>query len=90
MKNLFLVGSMFIPYVGWGIAGLSVLTQGAGLAAVLGKMGSRVFGNDNPQFLNNLEGFTHSVNRMYAKSEYAQEHPWSWENLIDMVGDVAG
>lgn len=90
MKNLFLVGSMFIPYVGWGIAGLSVLTQGAGLAAVLGKMGSRVLGNDNPEFLNNLEGFTHSVNRMYAKSEYAQEHPWSWENLIDMAGDVAG
>ncbi len=90
MKNLFLVGSMFIPTVGWGIAGLSILTQGAGLAAILGKMGSRVLGNDNPEFLNNLEGFTHSVNRMYAKSEYAQEHPWSWENLIDMVGDVAG
>ena len=38
MKNLFLVGTMFIPYVGPWVAGASVLTQSVGLLGTLGKM----------------------------------------------------
>lgn len=37
LKNLALVGTMFIPYVGPWIAGLSIATQLAGLGATLGK-----------------------------------------------------
>ena len=44
-KNLALVGSMFIPYVGWGVAAASVALQSAGLFATLGKM---LAGADNP------------------------------------------
>lgn len=85
-KNLALVGSMFIPYVGPWIAGLSVATQLAGLGATLGKM---ALGSDSP-ILNDIEGWSKSVNRQTAKSQYAQEHTWCWENFIDLIGDTMG
>jgi hypothetical protein len=44
MRNAALVGSMFIPYVGPWITGLSVATQTAGLLATLGKL---FVGNDS-------------------------------------------
>ncbi len=85
-KNLALVGSMFIPYVGPWIAGLSVATQLAGLGATLGKM---ALGSDSP-VLNEIEGWSKSVNRQTAKSQYAQEHTWCWENFINLIGDTMG
>ncbi len=86
MKNLALVGSMFIPYVGPWIAGLSVATQMAGLGATLGKM---LVGSDSPT-LSAIEGWSQSLNRQTAKTEYAQKNTWCWENFIDLIGDVAG
>lgn len=86
LKNLALVGTMFIPYVGPWIAGLSVASQTAGLLGTLGKM---FVGSDSPT-LSALEGWAKSVNRQTATSEYAQEHPWCWENMINLVGDVVG
>ena len=86
MKNLALVGSMFIPYVGPWIAGLSVATQMAGLGATLGKM---LVGSDSPT-LSAIEGWSQSLNRQTAKTEYAQQNTWCWENFIDLIGDVAG
>lgn len=86
LKNLVLVGSMFLPYVGPWIAGASVAVQGAGLLATLGKM---TFGSDSPN-LSAIEGWVNSVNRQTAKTDYAQEHTWCWENFINLVGDVAG
>nr|DAD59278.1 MAG TPA: envelope glycoprotein [Bacteriophage sp.] len=68
MKNLALVGSMFIPYVGPWIAGLSVATQMAGLGATLGKM---LVGSDSPTF-SAIEGWSQSLNRQTAKTDYAQ------------------
>lgn len=86
MKNLALVGSMFIPYVGPWIAGLSVATQMAGLGATLGKM---LVGSDSPTF-SAIEGWSQSLNRQTAKTDYAQQNTWCWENFIDLIGDVAG
>ncbi len=85
LKNAALVGSMFIPYVGPVITGLSVATQTAGLLATLGKL---VAGNDSPT-LNNIQGWTKSVNRQSA-TEYAQQHTWCAENFINMIGDTIG
>lgn len=85
LKNAALVGSMFIPYVGPVITGLSVATQTAGLLATLGKL---VAGNDSPT-LNNIQGWAKSVNRQSA-TEYAQQHTWCAENLINMIGDTIG
>lgn len=86
LKNAALVGSMFIPYVGPWIAGLSVATQLAGLGATLGKM---IAGSDNPT-LSEIEGWAKSVSRQGAQTEYAQENTWCWENFINLIGDVAG
>lgn len=85
LKNAALVGSMFIPYVGPVITGLSVATQTAGLLATLGKL---VAGNDSPT-LNNIQGWAKSVNRQ-SDTEYAQQHTWCAENFINMIGDTIG
>lgn len=85
LKNAALVGSMFIPYVGPVITGLSVATQTAGLLATLGKL---VAGNNSPT-LNNIQGWAKSVNRQSA-TEYAQQHTWCAENFINMIGDTIG
>ena len=84
MKNLALVGSMFIPYVGWGIAAASVAHQMAGLTATFGKM---LAGSDSPT-LNALEGWVKSTDRRNLKTEYAQQNMWCWENFIDLIGDT--
>jgi len=59
MKNMALVGTMFIPYVGPWIAGLSIATQSAGLLATLGKM---LVGSDSPT-LSSIEGWSKSLSR---------------------------
>ena len=86
LKNLALVGTMFIPYVGPWIAGLSIATQAAGLLGTLGKMAG---GSDAPTW-SALEGWSKSVSRQGVTTEYAQEHTWCWENFINLIGDVAG
>lgn len=86
LKNLALVGTMFIPYVGPWITGISIATQLAGLGATLGKM---LVGSDSPT-LSAIEGWSQSVNRQNAKTQYAQENTWCWENFINLIGDVAG
>ena len=83
-KNLALVGSMFIPYVGWGVAAASVVHQTAGLFATFGKM---LAGADNPT-LNAVEGWVKSTDRRNLKTEYAQQNMWCWENFIDLIGDT--
>lgn len=83
-KNLALVGSMFIPYVGWGVAAASVAHQSAGLFATLGKM---LAGSDSPT-LDAIEGWVKSVDRRNLKTEYAQQNMWCWENFIDLIGDT--
>ena len=86
MRNLALVGTMFIPYVGPWIAGISIATQVAGLLGTLGKM---VVGSDSPTF-SAWEGWSKSMNRQTATTDYAKEHPWCLENMINLIGDVMG
>lgn len=85
LKNAALIGSMFIPYVGPVITGLSVATQTTGLLATLGKL---VAGNEN-KTLNNIQGWAKSVNRQNS-TEYAQNNTWCTENFINMIGDTIG
>jgi hypothetical protein len=66
LKNAALVGSIFIPYVGPAVRGLSVLTQMAGLGATFAKLFA---GNDN-ETLNNIQGWAKTVNRS-TQTEYA-------------------
>ena len=83
LKNTILVGSMFLPYVGGFFRGLSVLTQSVGLLGTLGKIAT---GSDSKLF-NEMEGWSSSVNRQTAKSEYAQQNVWCLENMINLIGD---
>jgi hypothetical protein len=83
-KNLALVGTMFIPYVGWGVAAASIAHQMAGLGATFGKM---LVGADN-ETLNAIEGWVKSTDRRTLKTEYAQQKTWCWENFINLVGDI--
>lgn len=85
MRNATLVGSMFLPYVGPWIAGISVATQTAGILANLGKL---FYGEEN-ETLNNIVGWTKSVNRQ-GQTEYAAQNTWSMENIINMIGDTVG
>jgi hypothetical protein len=75
---------MFIPYVGPVIAGISMGINSLDLVAKLGKM---IGGSDNST-LSALEGWSKSMNRQMAKSEYAQQHTWSFENILDSVCDL--
>ena len=86
LRNLSLVGTMFIPYVGPWVAGLSVATQSAGMLGTLGKM---LVGSESPTF-SALEGWSKSMSRSGSVTEYAAENPWCWENMINLIGDVAG
>lgn len=86
LKNAALVGLMFIQPIGPWIAGLSMATQLAGVGAVFGKM---LVGSDSPT-LSAIEGWSKSMSRQGAQTEYAQQHTWCWENFINLIGDVAG
>lgn len=86
MRTLALVGSMFLPYVGPWIAGISIATQMAGL---LGTMGKMISGSNSPTF-SALEGWSKSMSRQGATTEYARQHPWCVENMINLIGDVFG
>ncbi len=85
LKNLALVGTMFIPGVGPWVTGLSIATQLVGMMGTLGKM---VVGSDSPT-LSAMEGWSKSLNKQGAVSEYAQQNVWCWENGINLIGDVA-
>lgn len=85
LKNAALVGSMFLPYVGPAVRGLSVLTQMTGLGATFAKLFA---GNDN-ETLNNIQGWAKTVNRS-TQTEYAAQNTWCTENFLNMIGDTVG
>lgn len=84
MKNLALVGGMFIPYVGPYVTALSLIPQLAGIAGTMGKM---AFGSNSP-ILSELEGFKKSWELQGNVSETAQDSVWNLENFINLVGDT--
>mgnify|MGYP003289231792 CR=1 FL=1 len=85
MKNMALVGSMFLPVVGPYIALASVATPSVGLLGALGKM---ALGSDS-EISNTMHAWAKTVNRQ-SVSEYASQNTWCWENLINMIGDTVG
>ena len=85
MKELALVGTMFLPYIGPYIATLSIATQSAGFLSTLGKM---FLGSDSPP-LSSIEGWVPPPPRQTAKTDYAKQNTWCWENFLSLIGDVA-
>lgn len=85
LKNAALVGSMFIPYIGPVVTGLSVLSQTAGLIGTFGKMAANLTNSDD-SWANELEGWSKSVSRN-ATTQYAAENTWCWENFFNLIGD---
>lgn len=86
MKNTFKIAPMFVPYVGPVYIGLGIANE---LAKVLPIIYKTTFGlaGASTDWANKLEGFAYSMNG--GVSEYAQQHPWAAENILNMVGDVA-
>jgi hypothetical protein len=85
LKNLALVGSMFLPVVGKPIIAASVASQSMGLLGTLGKM---FLGSENKS-ANNLHAWAKTVNR-HSSTEYASQNTWCWENMLNMIGDTVG
>jgi hypothetical protein len=85
LKNLALVGSMFLPVVGKPIIAASIATQSIGLLGALGKM---FLGSEN-ETVNNMHAWAKTVNRQ-STSEYASQNTWCWENMLNMIGDTVG
>lgn len=85
LKNLALVGSMFLPVVGKPIIAANVAAQSVGLLGALGKM----FLGSESETTNNMHAWAKTVSRQTA-TEYASQNTWCWENLINMIGDTVG
>lgn len=86
LKNLALVGSMFIPGVGEYIALTSAVVQTAGLFGTI----DRMITGDSSEFARNLEGWAQSMNRQTGRTEEATANPWSMESFVNLVADVVG
>lgn len=86
MKQVAMVGSMLIPYVGGLVVGMSVLQQAMGLLGTFGKVFT--FSSNNST-LSYLEGLSESWSRD-SKSQYAQQNAFALENWISLIGDVVG
>ena len=84
LKNLALVGSMFIPGVGEYVALTSAVLQTAGLFGTMGRM----FTGDSSEFARNLEGWGQSINRQSGRTEAAVSNPWSMESFLNLAADV--
>lgn len=84
MKNAFLVGSMFIPYVGPVITGATILQQAASFGATLGKIATS---SDNKAF-NFIQGIAEASDPFRTRSEYSQQNMWTLENIFGMMGDT--
>lgn len=82
VKSVVKVAPAFIPYIGpWYIAA----RIGVNSMDLFAKIGKMVAGSDSPN-LSAIEGFSASLGT--SVSDYAQEHLWSIENLLNMSADV--
>lgn len=82
MKNVATIAPMFIPYIGPWYIGAGIATEVAKVGAVLGK----IFAGSDNKFLSAVEGFTQSLEP--TSSQYAQDHAWALENIVNLTGDV--
>ena len=82
MRNALKIAPFFIPQVAPLYAAASI---GINLTEALGTLGKLVTGSEN-NTLNELTGLMSSLNQ--TTSEYGQQHTFSLENIINMVGDT--
>lgn len=86
MKNTFKIAPMFVPYVGPVYIGMGIANE---LAKVLPVIYKTTFGlmGASTDWANKVEAFAYSMDS--GTSEYAKQHMWAAENILNMVGDVA-
>lgn len=86
MKNTFKIAPMFVPYVGPAYIALGISNE---LAKVLPIIYKTTFGlaGASTDWANKVEAFAYSMDS--GTSEYAKQHTWAAENILNMVGDVA-
>lgn len=82
VRNVVKVAPAFIPYVAPWYIGARVGLETVNLFTKLGKI---VAGSDSPK-LSAIEGFIKSTD--FSTSDYASQHMWSVENLLNMSADV--
>lgn len=82
VKDIIKVAPAFIPYVGPWYLAARVTLEASNLFAKMGKMFS---GGDNETF-SKMEGFYKSMT--LDQSDFANEHPWRLENMLNMSADV--
>ena len=82
MLNAAKIVPLFIPYVGPAYMYTSLALAGTEALATLGKM----FTNSNNASLNETTSFIRSLNT--GVSEYGQQHAFSMENILNMVGET--
>lgn len=85
MKNTFKIAPMFVPYVGPAYVALGITNE---LAKVLPIIYKTTFGlaGASKDWANKVEAFAYSMDS--GTSEYAKQHTWAAENILNMVGDV--
>lgn len=82
VKQIVKAAPAFIPFVSPWYIGARVALETSDLLSKLGKM---AFGSDN-KTLSAIEGFNKSL--QMSNSDYAYQHPWSMENMLNMGADV--
>lgn len=82
MRNALKIAPFFVEEIAPFYAAVSL---GINLADALGTLGKLVLGSEN-KTLNTLTGFTSQFNQ--STSEFGQQHTFSLENILNMVGDT--
>lgn len=82
VKNAVKVAPAFIPGVSTWYIGSRVGLETADLMAKL----TKIFTGSDNRLASQVEGFAQSFN--FGTSDYAKEHAWSIENLLNMSADV--
>lgn len=92
IKTVFTMAPLLIPYVGNVYGTVRIIKAVSQLLPVLGKtINGSIFGtnkNDIGKFLTKVENYTSRFNS--SVSDYSLEHPWSFENLGELVNQVGG
>lgn len=82
-KNVAEIAPMFIPGIGPWYVGIGIAKELTKALSVAGK----IFAGSNSPTLSAIEGFASSLDG--SSSDYASNHPWAIENIINLTGDVA-
>lgn len=82
MRSAIKLAPAFIPGVAPWYIGARV---GLNLLDLMPKVGKMIVGSDS-SILSGVEGFAHTFD--LSSSDYAQNHPWSVENILNLSSDV--